>query len=202
MAVWTLLCWHRFACWLSDEPFELELVDLAYPEPPSSHEYHRLFGCRCRFGKKMNVLSFDAQHKELRNCRTWRDVSKFVQGTPGIFLATPTSDLKFIQKVERLVVSQDAPWIRFHSIAEVAERLQMTSQTLRRRLRAEGASFRSIKNYVRSNYALELLDDNDLTVFEIAERIGYGEASGFSRAFKIWFGLSPEAYKERLSDNR
>lgn len=47
--------------------------------------------------------------------------------------------------------------------------------------------------------AKELLWDDSLTVFEIAEKLEYGDYRSFSRAFKRYFGQSPTEYRGLLT---
>ncbi|UUZ65798.1 helix-turn-helix domain-containing protein [Polaromonas sp. P1-6] len=47
---------------------------------------------------------------------------------------------------------------------------------------------------------MEYLARPELTLPDIANRLGFSEASTFHRAFKGWTGLSPGAYRQtRLS---
>lgn len=50
----------------------------------------------------------------------------------------------------------------------------------------------------RMQLAEELLADPDLTVAQVARRIGYADQFGFSNAFKRRKGLSPTAFRESL----
>ena len=77
----------------------------------------------------------------------------------------------------------------------IAAELHMTSRTLRRRLEAEGTSFRQLQDEVRQVLAEELLSATSLNMEEIAERLGYGDVSNFLRAFKRWKGQSPGSYR-------
>ncbi|BAX96196.1 transcriptional regulator [Mycobacteroides stephanolepidis] len=77
---------------------------------------------------------------------------------------------------------------------KIAHQLDMEERTLRRKLTAEGTSFRELADEVRSTIAVELLADGHLTVEEVAVRLGYHDASGFSRAFKRWTGQRPGRY--------
>ena len=67
--------------------------------------------------------------------------------------------------------------------------LGMAPRTLRRHLAAEGTSFRKLVDGVRQALAEEMLAHR-MTVDEIAERLGYSEASSFVHAFKRWKGTS------------
>ncbi|MFE6926127.1 AraC family transcriptional regulator ligand-binding domain-containing protein [Nocardia sp. NPDC057663] len=80
-------------------------------------------------------------------------------------------------------------------IDEVAHRLHVEERTLRRKLSAEGTSFRELTDEVRSTMAVELLDGGQLTIQEVATRLGYHDAAAFSRAFKRWTGHRPGAFR-------
>ncbi len=51
----------------------------------------------------------------------------------------------------------------------------------------------------RMHLAANLLTDDDLTLSEIAERVGYDSEAAFSKAFKRRFGLAPGAYRRANS---
>ena len=85
------------------------------------------------------------------------------------------------------------------SLEDVGAQLAMTPQTLRRRLREEGAGFRAIRDDLLRDAAIDYLTHPGLTLPEIAGQLGFSEASTFHRAFKSWTGLAPGAYRqERL----
>lgn len=78
----------------------------------------------------------------------------------------------------------------------VASALGLAPRTLHRHLAAEGTSFRRLASEVREALAEEMLASR-MTVDEVAERLGYCEASSFVHAFKRWKGISPRAYLRR-----
>lgn len=78
---------------------------------------------------------------------------------------------------------------------DVAESMHLHPRTLRRRLVAEGTSFRSLSNEVRAALAAELLSQVGLTVEQIARRLGYSETAAFNHAFSRWYGCSPNEYR-------
>jgi AraC-like DNA-binding protein len=73
----------------------------------------------------------------------------------------------------------------------------MTPQTLRRRLREEGQGFQSLKDNLRRDAAIEYLARPDMTLLDIADQLGFSEASTFHRAFKTWTGVAPGEYRQR-----
>lgn len=74
---------------------------------------------------------------------------------------------------------------------EVAEELCMHPRTLQRRLKAAGRTFKGIKDDVRRETALHFLLRTQLCLAAIAEKLGYADASAFSRCCHRWFGVSP-----------
>lgn len=77
------------------------------------------------------------------------------------------------------------------SMEDVAAGLHVDVRTLRRRLADEGTSFRALADEVRATLATELLGAGGLTVQEVAARLGYHDAAGFSRAYRRWTGTTP-----------
>ncbi|MEV6278836.1 AraC family transcriptional regulator ligand-binding domain-containing protein [Nocardia sp. NPDC051832] len=79
------------------------------------------------------------------------------------------------------------------SAADIAVRLHIDERTLRRHLHSEGASFRELVDEVRATLAADLLTLDRLTLTEIARRLGYHDAAGFSRAHRRWTGHAPRS---------
>lgn len=78
---------------------------------------------------------------------------------------------------------------------DVAGRLRMPAWTLQRRLSDERCCFKDLIEETRREIAPTLLEQGDLSVSEIAFRLGYSEVSAFSRAFQRWFAQSPRGWR-------
>jgi AraC-like DNA-binding protein len=59
-------------------------------------------------------------------------------------------------------------------------------------------TFTAIADDVRRQRALLLLENRDLSIAEIATRLGYTEVPNFTRAFRRWTGKTPAAYRDRV----
>ena len=88
--------------------------------------------------------------------------------------------------------------VELPSLEQVAKELALTPQTLSRRLREEGHSFQALKDDVRRDAAIALLQRPDLTLVDVASSVGFSEASTFHRAFKKWTGVAPGEYRQRV----
>lgn len=82
----------------------------------------------------------------------------------------------------------------WRSIDEIADALFMSVSSLKRKLAQLDSNFQHIKNSERFNRAIQLLDDERMTLDNIADTLGYNNASNFSKAFKGWTGYSTNQY--------
>jgi AraC-like DNA-binding protein len=83
------------------------------------------------------------------------------------------------------------------SLPEVAKKLHLSTRTLKRKLADHGTTFSAIRDDLRRQRALLLLDNRALSIGEIAGRLGYTELPNFTRAFRKWTGMTPLAYRGR-----
>ena len=81
------------------------------------------------------------------------------------------------------------------SMTMLATDLNMSVRSIRRRLEAEGTSFREIDQQVRRERAEALLSDPSANLAEIADSLGYWSESGFVRAFQRWHGMPPGRWR-------
>ncbi|TGK38768.1 helix-turn-helix transcriptional regulator [Leptospira andrefontaineae] len=88
------------------------------------------------------------------------------------------------------------------SAIEIADRLEMSEATLRRRLSSEHSSFSEILIDVRMSFALSLLQATDRSIGEIAREVGYDSASRFAVRFRDRFGYSPTMLRREASRDR
>lgn len=90
-----------------------------------------------------------------------------------------------------LVKSED----RLPTLEEVASSLHVSTRTLKRRLQEEGRNFRALVDHVLEMRATQMLQEDGLSVSEVAFRLGYNDVSNFSRAFRRWTGQSPSDFR-------
>jgi len=81
-----------------------------------------------------------------------------------------------------------------------AREIGMSSRTMRRKLTEQGSSFQQVLDECRMRQAVfEFRVRPDLSIAQIALRLGYAEHSNFTRAFHRWSGVSPQAYRAKLA---
>jgi AraC-like DNA-binding protein len=80
---------------------------------------------------------------------------------------------------------------------EIAQRLAMSTRSLRRQLAAEGTSYQHLLDGMRRDEALRQLIQDARQIKAIGRAIGFSDVRGFRRAFKRWTGLTPQQFRDR-----
>lgn len=84
------------------------------------------------------------------------------------------------------------------SLEKVARSVGLNAQYLSRIFKKDsGTAFAAFVNSVRMTKARELLAEPNLTVSEVAVRVGYGTLSNFEKVFKKAEGVTPRQYRGR-----
>ncbi len=82
-----------------------------------------------------------------------------------------------------------------HDFNFVAGRLGMSSRSLQRRIAVSETTFSLIRDDIRFELATSMLTRSNLSMGEIAYRLGYSEIASFTHAFSKRFGRSPRRYR-------
>ena len=84
-------------------------------------------------------------------------------------------------------------------IEAAAEALDIPRWTLQRQLEQDGHSFSTLLDGVRRELASRYVAQPWLPATEIAFLLGYSELSAFTRAFRRWFGKSPNKWRRDMA---
>jgi AraC-like DNA-binding protein len=77
------------------------------------------------------------------------------------------------------------------TLEQLARIVNVAPRTLARYLEAEGTRFRELALEVRTERARRLLGQGELSVTQIAYRLGYGDVASFVRCFRSRTGRTP-----------
>ncbi len=84
------------------------------------------------------------------------------------------------------------------SLEAAARHAGMRGRTLNRRLADHGTSFLELREEARRELACQLLESTSKPANQVAVTLGYTDASSFTRAFKRWTGMGPQAWRASL----
>lgn len=147
-------------------------------------------------------ISMDVLVENIRNCATIysmeqeiksivKDICKLIEKNHK------GSGEKLIDEViEYIQENYSENWLGLSSIADQFNVTPQYLSSLFKKCRGE-----NLKDYIskiRVEKAKELLESTDLTITEIAERLGYANDMGITRIFKKHEGITPGTYREQV----
>lgn len=150
---------------------------------------------------QLGNVQFNAPETSLTFPREFLTAPMPIHSASGLeqALAQCEASMRFLQQEQSLNLRvQDCLTLvkqRYPSLEEVAEQLHLSSRSLRRYLAEEGTSFGALLVDAKRLDALRLLQDERLTIADIAQRLGYQDPANFTRAFRRWVGKTPSAWR-------
>jgi AraC-like DNA-binding protein len=174
-------------------------VELDYPEPPEADRYRKFFPCPVRFGAPRATFIVDLAADRPRSDPNPLALGQLKDHLREFAGARKEGD-DLLDGVRREISVAIANRRELPGADKVATRLGLTERTLRRRLEAQGTSFRALAEEVIAPLAKRYLRESALTIADVAERLGYSEPASFVRAFRRWTGTTPEAYRQARDD--
>ncbi len=167
-----------------------KLIRCSYSEPEYSSLYEGIFLCPAKFDQPYMELIFEPEQLKVALPNYDKTTkSKAVEQCEREILEVPND---VAMQIQRRLAANRGP---FPSLERIAEELNMTARTLRRRLAEAGTCFQDILDGVRRDIAVDYLKNTRLSVSEIAFFLGYNDPSNFGRAFKKWCGVSPSQFR-------
>ena len=174
---------------LSFGPSELHVTFGPSDRSPSDRE---TFGCEVVFRQAENRFLFDAKWLDgapaLRNKITYLSVVSLCDQ----LMEELQLRVGLVGKVREVLIRNLARPMGFDA---VAKNLQMSTRTLRRKLRQQDSTFREIIYDLRMQAAVKYLRDTDLTIDEIAFVLGFSDATNFRHAFRRWGKGTPSEFR-------
>jgi len=186
--------WHRFASWYIGRPIKLLGAYINYT-PLDKEEFDLLFRCPTYLKSKYNRLVFHRSYLEQPLVKTQRELQVFLHRAPIDLLTIPGEDTSLSALINQMLEPRISEGKVLPNSADLSEELEMSEQTLRRKLNAEGTSYQQIKDNLRTDIANKLLRDRSKSVADIARLLGFSEPRAFTRAYKQWMGMTPREYR-------
>lgn len=180
---------------LAAERLKPVAIRFEHAETAYIEDYLRIFGVTPEFNQSATEFVFPRAYFEKAS----------LQPNPELFSLLKRQAEELLVKLHgsnlsiqlRRLLSEHYRGIK-PSLEQVAGHFNMSTRSLRRHLRQEGASFSTLVDQSQSDQARELLAKSDISIKAIAYQLGFEEPSSFTRAFKRWTGISPLDYRNSL----
>jgi AraC-like DNA-binding protein len=179
---------------LTQAPINPLEVTFTYPQPASTAEYERIFGCPVLFDQPENSYTLALQDLftpiPLANPSLLAYFEKYAQD----FLNEMDHRDEYTRSVTKIILAHlDDEAL---TIEKVAQEMAVSVRTLQSRLDQEGVVFSELLKEIRERLAKKYLREN-YSVEQITYLLGFSEPSVFRKAFKKWSGVTPREYRQR-----
>ena len=183
---------HGLACWLVDSRIPLLGASFPFAAPPHAEAYRVLFDGPTRFDADDAAIRFDARYLALPIKRDEAAMNQMLQRALPIQVRPYRRDRLLVQRVRQVLLNQpqDA-----HNADDLAALLHTSARTLHRQLKEEGATLQALKDEVRRERAMALLQRTNRPIKQIAAATGFLNEKSFIRAFKTWTGMAPGEWR-------
>lgn len=166
-------------------------VTFAHPAPPDTSAHTKLFGVAPSFAAARYSIVVDRAAITAPLNRADPALHDFLTAKLAELARTRAEAARQLTTRERVhaEVLQRLP--RVPHIDEIASELGISERSLQRALHREGDRFANVVERAQRELAERLLADSRRSLQEVAEAVGFREASSLSRAFRRWTGKPP-----------
>ena len=170
-------------------------VHFAHSTPVDTHPFWKYFNAPLHFDSERNGVIFSAGWLQQPVVDANPELRKKIQQQIDQLEVIYRDD--FAEQVRRVL--SPALLTQHASADQVAAIFSIHQRTMHRRLNSCGTSFQELSDQSRFEIARQLLENSSMQLSQIAETLGYAEASPFSRAFRRWSGTTPTLWREQYN---
>lgn len=185
---------HGLACWFVDSRIPLLGASVPFAAPPHAEAYRVLFDGPTTFEAGETAIRFDARYLALPIKRDEAAMNQMLQRALPIQVRPYRRDRLLVQRVRQVLMTQP---LDAHNADDLAVLLHTSARTLHRQLKEEGATLQALKDEVRRERAIDLLQRTRRPIKQIAAATGFQNEKSFIRAFKAWTGVAPGEWRDR-----
>ncbi len=190
-----LLMTVRLFGWLLGEDVDIKSTGFSFAPKDTDQHLNYLFGPDIHYGCPENFVRINGRYSEVKLSCTREQIRQMLRSMQNLFLVSRNKRPLSREVRRRLLFNKAERWLE---VEELARELRLTPHQLWRQLAREGTSFLDIRDEVKRDWALELIEDPAHTVEQVAGQLRYGDVSAFRKAFKKWTGLQPGRYRKVL----
>ncbi|MBX9756835.1 MAG: AraC family transcriptional regulator [Pseudomonadaceae bacterium] len=178
-------------CSLTDGEFRLSGLSFRHAQPANLSEHRRLFGLTPQFAQPHDCLLFP----QALLARPLRSANGPIFALLCAHAEQLLAGLQENQLLNRLRYQIDLRLGRERcDLSACAQAMDLPAAALQRALLQQGQGFRALREEVQRLRSAELLLTG-APLREVARACGFAELSPFYRAFRRWYGQTPEQYR-------
>ncbi|WP_409192915.1 AraC family transcriptional regulator ligand-binding domain-containing protein [Bradyrhizobium sp. RDM4] len=175
-----------------EAPFPTKRMIFPFAAPVHWRNYGRMFNCPIDFDAGSMEWHFDAGVLDLQCPNANPITAQVCQQFCDAVMAERPGETDLVRKIRTACLNSPK---RFPTADEVAEQLGLSLRTLHRRLAKDELSYQELLDGMRKSVAMEFLENTHLLIDQVAERVGFADATSFRKAFRKWTGRAPTDYR-------
>jgi AraC-like DNA-binding protein len=172
-------------------------VQVKHARPADAELYAQHFGANVRFRCAQTALRFPLAWMDLPSLHGDQLTADALQAVAEDLLQSRNMQASLAARL-RASLRHRTDFALF-DVRALARSAGLAPSTLRRLLAEEGLSPLALLDEARASLACAELRRSEVSIKELANRIGYADLSSFHRAFKRWTGLTPASYRDTVS---
>lgn len=174
--------------------FAPSLVEFVHARFPPAKRHRAIFGCEVKFSARSNRLHFNRKVLDYPVVSSDSGLLEALLFFLEDKLKIRSEEEDVLAKTRHLIANSlsrgvpDQKWI--------ASQLGMSVRTLQRKIVDRGMVFSDLVDEVCRSIAMDYVLHSEYELTDISLMLGFGELSSFSRAFKRWYGSSPQQFRQ------
>jgi AraC-like DNA-binding protein len=171
-----------------------DLLEISFQHAAPAHaaRYREAFGVEPCFGRPETAITFSWTLMDRPAPTHDRITYLELQTKAERSLSASQMRQNIVQRVKEVLLSTfpEAP-----GMPELSRQLGMSERSLRRQLADHDTSHTALVRECRHLMAERLLADSGLSLKRVADELGFSSVTCFHRAFKVWTGHTPQAWR-------
>lgn len=174
--------------------FNVSNILLARDKPLTREErlFSRLHTYTAKYKENRNSIVFSTLNLGMQCSFADKDTFNEVLLQCESELTQLSSSKELKEQIKKLL---EKDIIKFSSCSNTADYFNVTTRTLRRRLEKQGQSYQMIVDEFRQTRAEHLLIYTPSSISQIAEAVGFHDASSFGKSFRRKAACSPSQFR-------
>lgn len=180
-------CVLNLARWMTNGRFAPRAVLFAHAARADTAAYAALLDSAVRFGQPCDGVVMDAAMLDCGLIQAGTQLHAHLRALADEMLASLQQG-SVSARVQQLI-RQHPRWGK----ERIGEQLGMSGRHLNRKLAEEGISFKSLRETLLDDLAVQALRGGQ-SVAAVSEKLGFSDENAFTRAFRRWRGQTPAQF--------
>ncbi len=167
-------------------------INFRHTAPSDLRVHRRVFGCPLEFGSEFNGIVCASADLNLPNPVADPVMASYAQ---RMLEALPNAHGSSIALEVRKAIYLALPMQRA-TVEQISQGMGMNVRSMQRQLKEAGTDFSRILNDVQRDLVVRYMDNQQYSLSNIAELLGFSMPSSFTRWFSKEYGMAPKNWRK------